>query len=71
MSVYELHQAVALRQENSLEIILEASGGITLENISAIAKSGVDRISTGAPTHTSSWLDIGLDWNSFSRSKKV
>ena len=71
MSVYELHQAVALRQENSLEIILEASGGITLENISTIAKSGVDRISTGAPTHTSSWLDIGLDWDSFSRSKKV
>ena len=71
MSVYELHQAVVLRQENSPEIILEASGGITLENISAIAKSGVDRISTGAPTHTSSWLDIGLDWDSFSRSKKV
>jgi nicotinate-nucleotide pyrophosphorylase len=37
-----------------------------LENIFDVAKSGIDRISTGAPTHTSSWIDIGLDWDSVS-----
>ena len=70
MSIDELRQSVSLRKEISPEVVLEASGGVTLKNISAIAKSGVDRISTGAPTHTSSWLDIGLDWNSFSNSKQ-
>ena len=66
MSVDELCQAVALRGSNAPDVILEASGGITLGNISQIARSGVDRISTGAPTHTSAWLDIGLDWDALS-----
>ena len=66
MSVDELRQAVALRGSSAPGVILEASGGITLENISQIARSGVDRISTGAPTHSSVWLDIGLDWNALS-----
>ncbi len=70
MSIDELRQSVMLRKEISPEVVLEASGGVTLKNIFAIAKSGVDRISTGAPTHTSSWLDIGLDWSSFSCSEK-
>ena len=70
MSIDELRQSVALRQEKFPEVILEASGGVTLKNISAVAKSGVDRISTGVPTHTSSWLDIGLDWELASCSKK-
>ena len=66
MSVDELRQAVALRGSTAPDVILEASGGITLGNISQIARSGVDRISTGAPTHTSAWLDIGLDWDALS-----
>ena len=66
MSVDELRQAVALRGSSAPDVILEASGGITLENIAQIARSGVDRISTGAPTHTSVWLDIGLDWDALS-----
>ena len=72
MSVEELRQAVALRGSNAPDVILEASGGIMLENIAEVAKSGVDRISTGAPMHTSSWLDIGLDWDaeSFSNRKR-
>lgn len=40
---------------------LEASGGITLDNIRTYAEAGVDRISTGALTHSAPWLDIGLD----------
>ena len=40
----------------------EASGGITLDNLSEIALTGVDFISTGATIHQSTWKDIGLDW---------
>jgi nicotinate-nucleotide pyrophosphorylase (carboxylating) len=40
---------------------LEASGGITLETLRAVAESGVDYISVGALTHSAPALDIGLD----------
>ena len=40
----------------------EASGGITLNNLSALGDLGIDFISTGAPIHQSRWKDIGLDW---------
>ncbi|MDR2430272.1 MAG: carboxylating nicotinate-nucleotide diphosphorylase [Puniceicoccales bacterium] len=40
----------------------EASGGITLANIRAIAELGPDFVSTGALTHQAPWADIGLDW---------
>lgn len=41
--------------------ILEASGGVTLETVRAIAESGVDVISVGALTHSAPTLDVGLD----------
>jgi nicotinate-nucleotide pyrophosphorylase (carboxylating) len=41
--------------------ISEASGGITLSTIRAVAESGVDYISVGALTHSARALDIGLD----------
>jgi len=41
---------------------LEASGGITLENICVIAETGIDRISIGALTHSAPVLDLALDW---------
>jgi nicotinate-nucleotide pyrophosphorylase (carboxylating) len=41
--------------------LAEASGGITLETIRAVAESGVDYISVGALTHSARALDIGLD----------
>lgn len=40
----------------------EASGGITINNLSALGDLGLDFISTGAPIHQSRWKDIGLDW---------
>ncbi len=40
---------------------LEASGGIGLETVAAFSKSGVDRISVGALTHSASALDLALD----------
>ena len=41
--------------------VLEASGGITLENVAAVAATGVDLISVGALTHSVKALDISLD----------
>jgi nicotinate-nucleotide pyrophosphorylase (carboxylating) len=41
--------------------VLEASGGVTLDNVRPIAETGVDVISVGALTHSASVLDIGLD----------
>ena len=41
--------------------LTEASGGVTLENVRAVAETGVDRISVGALTHSSPALDISLE----------
>lgn len=43
-------------------MITEASGRITLESVVPIAESGVDLISSGALTHSSTVLDVGLDY---------
>ncbi|KFC73391.1 Nicotinate-nucleotide pyrophosphorylase [Bosea sp. LC85] len=40
---------------------VEASGGVTLDTVAAIAATGVDMISVGALTHSASVLDLGLD----------
>jgi nicotinate-nucleotide pyrophosphorylase (carboxylating) len=42
-------------------VALEASGGVNLETVRAIAETGVDVISVGALTHSAASLDIGLD----------
>jgi len=42
-------------------VITEASGGIDLSTVRAVAESGVDLISVGALTHSAPVLDIGLD----------
>jgi nicotinate-nucleotide pyrophosphorylase (carboxylating) len=42
--------------------VLEASGGITLESVRAVAETGVDYISSGAITHSARNLDVGLDF---------
>ncbi|MGH1418446.1 MAG: carboxylating nicotinate-nucleotide diphosphorylase [Hyphomicrobiaceae bacterium] len=44
-------------------MLAEASGGVSLETVRAIAKSGVDLISVGALTHSAPVLDLGLDFN--------
>jgi len=41
--------------------VLEASGGVSLENVRAIAETGVNVISAGALTHSAPALDVGLD----------
>jgi nicotinate-nucleotide pyrophosphorylase (carboxylating) len=57
-SLDDLAQAVRRVQGRA---VLEASGGVTLETVRAIAETGVDVISVGALTHSVSVLDIGLD----------
>jgi nicotinate-nucleotide pyrophosphorylase (carboxylating) len=41
--------------------VTEASGGITLENVRAVAETGVDLISVGALTHSAPALDVSLE----------
>jgi nicotinate-nucleotide pyrophosphorylase (carboxylating) len=41
--------------------VVEASGGVNLETVAAIAATGVDVISVGALTHSARALDLGLD----------
>lgn len=58
MDIKTLKQAVALVEGSMLT---EASGGVTLETVAAIAATGVDMISVGALTHSAKVLDLGLD----------
>jgi nicotinate-nucleotide pyrophosphorylase (carboxylating) len=44
-------------------VITEASGGVNLDSVRAIAETGVDLISVGALTHSAPVLDIGLDFD--------
>jgi nicotinate-nucleotide pyrophosphorylase (carboxylating) len=58
MSPVEMSKAVTLVGGRAL---VEASGGVTAENIRAVAAAGVDLISVGALTHSAPSLDISLD----------
>ena len=62
MSLDQLRTAVAYRDASKADIELEASGGVSLKTVRAIAETGVDRISVGALTHSARWLDVALDW---------
>ena len=57
MSTDQLREAV-LRTDG--RVPLEASGGITLESVRAVAETGVERISVGALTHSVTALDISM-----------
>ena len=61
MDTFALATAVRLRDERAPGVRLEASGGVTLDTVGAIARTGVDRISSGALTHSARQLDFGLD----------
>jgi nicotinate-nucleotide pyrophosphorylase (carboxylating) len=62
MSPADLREAVRRRNTAAPGVLLEASGGVTLETIRTTAETGVDRISVGALTHSAPALDIGLDY---------
>jgi nicotinate-nucleotide pyrophosphorylase (carboxylating) len=58
MDLGTLREAVALVDGR---LVLEASGGITLDSVAAIAETGVDYVSSGAITHSAANLDVALD----------
>ncbi|MDY7009234.1 MAG: carboxylating nicotinate-nucleotide diphosphorylase [Planctomycetota bacterium] len=67
MSAGQLAEAVRMRNESaSGRIELEASGGITEENIRAVAGTGIERISIGALTHSARAVDIALEIDNIS-----
>ncbi len=54
-----LREAVAM---SAGQLVLEASGNMTLERIAEVAATGIDYISVGALTHSARTLDLGLDF---------
>jgi nicotinate-nucleotide pyrophosphorylase (carboxylating) len=58
MELSLMRQAVARAKGKA---ILEASGGVTLQNVRAIAETGVDIISVGALTHSAPAVDISME----------
>lgn len=62
MSLDQLSQAVAMRNDQAPGVQLEASGGIREDTLREIAATGVDRISVGGLTHSAIALDVALDW---------
>jgi nicotinate-nucleotide pyrophosphorylase (carboxylating) len=64
MGQWQLNHAVEMRNRmcgKKRKPLLEASGNITLNSVSAIAQCGIDRIAVGAITHSATAVDIGLD----------
>ncbi len=59
-SISNLKKAVSIVNKSHSHVLLEASGGITLKNVRKVAKTGVQRISIGALTHSASSIDFSL-----------
>ena len=57
MDLATLREAVSIARGKALT---EASGGITIENVLDVARTGVDYISSGAMVHHATWIDIGM-----------
>ena len=62
MSPQQLAEGVALRDRLAPRVELEASGGVSLPTVAAIARTGVERISVGGLTHSARALDLAFDW---------
>lgn len=63
MTTDQLREAVIYRNDYAPSVQLEASGGITLATVRAIAETGVERISIGALTHSARCFDLGFDFH--------
>lgn len=70
MDCSQMDRAVAMRDQrcSGRQVLLEASGGITLETVGAVGRCGVDLISVGALTHSAMSLDIALDLCDFEKT---
>ena len=60
MSLAEIRRAVRLRRAAGARIPFEVSGRVTLQTVGAQARTGVERISVGALTHSARWMDFAL-----------
>ncbi|HBR21007.1 MAG TPA: carboxylating nicotinate-nucleotide diphosphorylase [Nitrospiraceae bacterium] len=60
MSVQDMKEAVNIVRSSKKEVILEASGNVSLENVREVAETGVDLISIGALTHSATAVDISM-----------
>jgi nicotinate-nucleotide pyrophosphorylase (carboxylating) len=63
MQPEKIIQTLKILQEKGLRssVLIEASGGISQENLEAYAKTGVDVISMGSLIHKSNWIDMSLE----------
>lgn len=61
MKIEDIREAVKLSRKAATPALLEVSGGITLENVRSIAKTGVERISVGCLTHSAPSIDFSLE----------
>ena len=61
MDATMMRKALTLRNTLSPAVLLEASGGVTLETLRQIADTGVDRISVGALTHSAPNADLSME----------
>lgn len=57
----DLAEAVAMAHTGDSPAFVEASGGVTLDTVAAVAATGVDAVAVGALTHSAPALDLGLD----------
>lgn len=62
MSPTDMAEAVRRTRERAPGVLLEASGGLSLDTAAAVAATGVDFIAVGALTHSAPILDIALDF---------
>jgi nicotinate-nucleotide pyrophosphorylase (carboxylating) len=60
MQIAHIREVVLYRNENYPDILLEASGNITLQNIRDVALTGIDAISSGSIIHQSRWIDLSM-----------
>ena len=60
MSVEEAREAVALARHLRPSVLVEISGGITLENSRSYAETGADFLSSGSLTHSAPAADLSL-----------
>ncbi|HFS85525.1 MAG TPA: carboxylating nicotinate-nucleotide diphosphorylase [Epsilonproteobacteria bacterium] len=60
MGLQETEEVVKVRNADYPHILLEASGNVTLGTIQALAKTGVDAISSGSIIHQANWIDLSM-----------
>jgi len=57
----DMRAAVKVRDDSGRSVVLEASGGLTLEVARQVGETGVDHVAVGELTHSAKVLDLGLD----------